>query len=174
MEEKVMGKRKSVLKTATAAALTGLVLTSVSPAYAGTLPVPAASEESDTTTPQNGWSADGLYWYEDGVLQGLNGRGKEIYDPASDAWYWLDAAYCGKKAVSKDVYQESYAGAYADREDGTGKWVRYNAEGRMIKGWSEQNGNRYYFDLETGAMAKGTTTIDGTVYTFSWVTGALQ
>lgn len=97
MEEKVMGKRKSVLKTATAAALTGLVLTSVSPAYAGTLPVPAASEESDTTTPQNGWSADGLYWYEDGVLQGLNGRGKEIYDPASDAWYWLDAAYCGKK-----------------------------------------------------------------------------
>jgi glucan-binding YG repeat protein len=44
----------------------------------------------------------------------------------------------------------------------------------MIKGWSEQNGNRYYFDLETGAMAKGTTTIDGTVYTFSWVTGALQ
>ena len=114
------------------------------------------------------------YWYENGVRQGMEGRGKEIYDPISDGWYWLDAVDGGKKAVSKDVYQESYAGAYADREDGTGKWVRYNAEGRMIKGWSEQNGNRYYFDLETGAMAKGTTTIDGTVYTFSWVTGALQ
>ena len=114
------------------------------------------------------------YWYENGVRQGMEGRGKEIYDPISDGWYWLDAVDGGKKAVSKDVYQESYAGAYADREDGTGKWVRYNAEGRMIKGWSEQNGNRYYFDLETGAMAKGTTTIDGTVYTFSWVTGVLQ
>ena len=115
-----------------------------------------------------------LFWYENGVKQGTEGRGKEIYDPDSDAWYWLDAIDGGKMAVSKDVYQESYAGIYADREDGTGKWVRYNAEGRMIKGWSEQNGNRYYFDLETGAMAKGTTTIDGTVYTFSWVTGVLQ
>ena len=174
MEEKVMGKRKSVLKTATAAALTGLVLTSVSPAYAGTLPVPAASEESDTTTPQNGWSADGLYWYEDGVLQGLNGRGKEIYDPASDAWYWLDAAYCGKKAVSKDVYQESWAGAYADREDGTGKWVRYDENGHMVKGWDETENGKYYFDLETGAMAKGEAVIDGTTYVFDETTGIMK
>ena len=169
-----MGKRKSVLKTATAAALTGLVLTSVSPAYAGTLPVPAASEESDTTTPQNGWSADGLYWYEDGVLQGLNGRGKEIYDPASDAWYWLDAAYCGKKAVSKDVYQESWAGAYADREDGTGKWVRYDENGHMVKGWDETENGKYYFDLETGAMAKGEAVIDGTTYVFDETTGIMK
>ena len=110
------------------------------------------------------------YWFDNGTAA----KDKQVYSPADDAWYWLDAVDGGKKAVSKDVYQESYAGAYADREDGTGKWVRYNAEGRMIKGWSEQNGNRYYFDLETGAMAKGTTTIDGTVYTFSWVTGVLQ
>ena len=174
MEEKVMGKRKSVLKTATAAALTGLVLTSVSPAYAGTLPVPAASEESDTTTPQNGWSADGLYWYEDGVLQGLNGRGKEIYDPASDAWYWLDAVDNGKKAVSKDVYQESWAGAYADREDGTGKWVRYDENGHMVKGWDETEDGKYYFDLETGAMAKGEAVIDGTTYVFDETTGIMK
>ncbi len=117
---------------------------------------------------------DSQFWYENGVRQGMEGRGKEIYDPASDGWYWLDAIDSGKKAVSKDVYQESFAGAYADREDGTGKWVRYDANGRMIKGWSEQNGSRYYFDLVTGAMAKGTTVIDGQTYTFSWETGALQ
>lgn len=124
----------------------------------------------------NAWYSVGgaPFWYENGVRQGMEGRGKEIYDPASDGWYWLDAVDGGKKAVSKDVYQESYAGAYADREDGTGKWVRYDANGRMIKGWSEQNGSRYYFDLVTGAMAKGTTVIDGQTYTFSWATGTLQ
>ena len=173
MEEKVMGKRKSVLKTATAAALTGLVLTSVSPAYAGTLPVPAASEESDTATPENGWSADGLYWYEDGVLQGLEGRGKEIYDPDSDAWYWLDAAYCGKKAVSKDVYQESWAGAYADREDGTGKWVRYDENGHMVKGWDVNENGTYYFDQITGAMAKGALLLDDVQYGFDPIMGTM-
>ena len=174
MEEKVMGKRKSVLKTATAAALTGLVLTSVSPAYAGTLPVPAASEKSDTVTTENGWSEDGLYWYEDGVLQGLERRGKEIYDPESDAWYWLDAAYCGKKAVSKDVYQESFAGAFADREDGTGKWVRYDENGHMVKGWDETEDGKYYFEPVTGAMAKGEAVIDGTTYVFDETTGIMK
>ena len=121
------------------------------------------------------YSTDGNeYWYENGVRQGTEGRGKEIYDPVSDGWYWLDAVDGGKKAVSKDVYQESYAGVYADREDGTGKWVRYDENGLMIKGWSEQNGNRYYFDTATGAMAKGTVEIDGVQYTFSWETGVLQ
>ena len=79
-----------------------------------------------------------------------------------------------RKAVSKDVYQESYAGAYADREDGTGKWVRYDENGRMIKGWSQQNGNTYYFDLETGAMAKGSAVIDGAEHYFNTVTGVQE
>ena len=113
------------------------------------------------------------FWYENGILQGTEGRGKEIYDPTTDAWYWLDAVDGGKVATSKDVYQESYAGEYADREDGTGKWVRYDENGRMIKGWSEQNGNTYYFDLVTGAMAKGEAVIDGVTHYFDINTGAL-
>ena len=121
------------------------------------------------------YSTGGMqFWYENGIRQGMEGRGKEIYDPESDAWYWLDAIDGGKKAVSKDVYQESYAGAYADREDGTGKWVRYDANGRMIKGWQIDNNGTYYFDLETGAMAKGTAIIDGKVYNFNLETGLLQ
>ena len=105
----------------------------------------------------------GDYWYEDGIRQGTEGRGKEIYDLASDAWYWLDAVDNGKKAVSKDVYQES---------DG-GKWVRYDADGHMIKGWDTQGVDRFYFDPITGAMAKGVVMIDGIRYWFDSRTGAL-
>ena len=112
------------------------------------------------------------FWYENGVRQGLEGRGKEIYDPASDAWYWLDAVDQGKKATSKDVYQESEAGQWADRPDGTGKWVRYDAQGHMIKGWSADK--RYYFDPIYGTMAKGDAVIDGRTYHFDKNTGVLQ
>ena len=112
------------------------------------------------------------FWYEKGVRQGLDGRGKEIYDPASDAWYWLDAVDQGKKATSKDVYQESEAGQWADRADGTGKWVRYDAQGHMIKGWSTDK--RYYFDPIYGTMAKGDAVIDGRTYHFDKNTGVLQ
>ena len=112
------------------------------------------------------------FWYEKGVRQGLDGRGKEIYDPASDAWYWLDSVDQGKKATSKDVYQESKAGQWADRPDGTGKWVRYDAQGHMIKGWSADK--RYYFDPIYGTMAKGDAVIDGRTYHFDKNTGVLQ
>ena len=105
----------------------------------------------------------GDYWYEGGIRQGTEGRGKEIYDLDSDAWYWLDAVDNGKKAVSKDVYQES---------DG-GKWVRYDADGHMIKGWDTQGVDRFYFDPITGAMAKGVVMIDGIRYWFDSRTGAL-
>ena len=112
------------------------------------------------------------FWYEKGVRQGLEGRGKEIYDPASDAWYWLDSVDQGKKATSKDVYQESEAGQWADRPDGTGKWVRYDAQGHMIKGWSADK--RYYFDPIYGTMAKGDAVIDGRTYHFDKKTGIRQ
>ena len=112
------------------------------------------------------------FWYEKGVRQGLEGRGKEIYDPASDAWYWLDSVDQGKKATSKDVYQESEAGQWADRPDGTGKWVRYDAQGHMIKGWSADK--RYYFDPIYGTMAKGDAVIDGRTYHFDKNTGIRQ
>lgn len=77
---------------------------------------------------------------------------KEAY--VNGAWRWFDAD--GTMAVSKDVYQLSYAGEYADREDGTGKWVRYDADGEMIKGWQTTDAGVYYFDLTTGAWQRGT------------------
>lgn len=149
-----------------AAAVTLTALTA--PGVTGMKPYAA-----ETTATENGWSADGMYWYENGVKQGTEGRGKEIYDPETDAWYWLDAVQNGAKAVNKDVYQESWAGQYADREDGTGKWVRYDENGHMVKGWTGNADGKYYFDTETGAMAKGITTIDGVKYRFDEATGTL-
>ena len=132
------------------------------------------TRESDSGLHTGFYEIDGItYWYEGGIRQGTEGRGKEIYDPDTDAWYWLDAIDNGKVATGKDVYQESYAGAYADRPDGTGKWVRYNENGHMVKGWAETEAGTYYFDLETGAMAKGTATIAGKEYTFDKNTGLL-
>ena len=104
------------------------------------------------------------FWYEGGKRQGTTGRGKEIYDPASDAWYWLDSVKNGAMAVSKDVYQDSNGG----------KWVRYDANGHMIKGWDTNSQGTYYFDLITGAMAKGTVVIDGITCVFDYNTGILQ
>ena len=132
----------------------------------------------DNVLPQgNGWRTDTdghTYWYENGVKQGTEGRGKEIYDPSSDAWYWLDAVLGGQIARNKDVYQESYAGEYADNADGTGKWVRYDADGHMVKGWNSNENGIYYFEPTYGAMVKGYAEIDGTAHYFNEITGQLQ
>ena len=172
------------------------------------------------------------YWYEFGVKQGTyedpksfsyegSVRGREIYDSATDAWYWLDAVNGGAKATNKEVFmpyvfsdEESWftdpekvesVAALSNRTDpeqvdmsgqvaqairlhggnGSGKWVRYDSEGRMIKGWytvsgndiaiyPNQAGNTYYYDQQTGLMAKGWHTIDGTAYHFNETTGVLD
>ncbi len=124
-----------------------------------------------------------FFWYENGVKQGCDEnnpdyRGKEIYDEASNAWYWLDNVEGGAKAVNKDVYQDSLAGIWGDYigEDGQtyGKWVRYDENGHMIKGWSTNESGTYFFDYTYGTMAKGYATIDGKEYYFNEGTGVLE
>ena len=132
----------------------------------------------------NGFDEDGgvTYWYENGVRQGYNPddadyRGKEIYDSESDAWYWLDAVQEGAITKSKDVYQDSLSGDWGDATNDNGekigKWVRYDADGHMVKGWDETSNGTYYFDPIFGTMAKGDVTIDGKNYTFDVITGIL-
>ena len=160
------------------------------------------------------------YWYENGVKQGTltdpkavvydkTVRGREIYDKASDGWYWLDAIYEGAKAVNKEVfmpyiYQNESSWSDADMKansqksdtgladyvykcikEKTGKWVRYDENGKMFKGWvtiqgklaetyPKQKGNTYYYDTMTGLMAKGWVTLeDGVSYHFDEITGKL-
>ena len=189
-----------------------------------------------SVNPNVGWETKNgkMYWYEkkNGVFvkQGIYGskgnvwydgteRGREIYDPCSDGWYWLDANASGAKAVNKEVfmpyiysnestfdeatinnvanesnnYTEAADGTKANMgqqikdaiHNGTGKWVRYDAQGKMIKGWytvegadaklyPTQVGNKYYYDYKTGLMAKGWTIIGGVSYYFDPITGVLQ
>ena len=180
-------------------------------------------KENDSTEEkiENGFAeVDGSsYWYEGGVRQGTYDdpkgvlgdgtvRGREIYDPVSNGWYWLDACYDGAKACNKEVwmpyiYQNEASWDDAEIEmnannsgsmkqqvinfikNREGKWVRYDANGKMVKGWytvegadaelyPEQIGNTYYYDYQTGLMAKGKQVIDGEEYFFDEVTGALQ
>ena len=148
-----------------AAVLTAVLLCSAAalPALAEETATPETADSVASVSTYTGWkTVNGKdYWYENGVKQGTTGRGKEIYDPDSDAWYWLDADQGGAKAVSKDVYQESNGS----------KWVRYDANGHMIKGWDTNDDGTYYFDFVTGAMTKGDATIDGLPCCFDTVTG---
>ena len=69
------------------------------------LPIAPASAEETVSAPESdytGWvTQDGeYYWFDSGIMA----RSKEIYDPGSDAWYWLDAD--GTMAHDKDVYPE--------------------------------------------------------------------
>ncbi|MBR1862367.1 MAG: BspA family leucine-rich repeat surface protein [Lachnospiraceae bacterium] len=133
-------------------------------------------------------------------------RGREIYDSKSDGWYWLDSCYDGAKAIGKEVwipyiYQDE-AGwddakmrevaneadegmrdlVYQFMKEKKGKWVRYDKNGSMLKGWvtiegdladlyPDQAGKVYYYDHKTGLMAKGEITIDGVTYHFDERTG---
>lgn len=66
---------------------------------------------------KNGWVEENgkKYWYEKGVKQGTTGRGKEIYDPDSDAWYWLDAVQGGAMTVNyQQMGQRPHAACQKD------------------------------------------------------------
>ena len=47
-----------------------------------------------------------------------------------------------------------------------GSWHVFDKVGTMLKGWIEEWGSKYYFDLSNGDMVKGSRTIDGKVYYF--------
>ena len=126
---------------------------------------------------------EGEYWYENGIRCGTmiddlcvmgdgEPRGREIYDPGTDAWYWLDTNRDGAKATSKEVWMPY---VYSDEEPGStqGKWVRYDENGLMVKGWFVNDKGTYYYHHSTGALAKGKTEIDGKMYYFHEVTGIM-
>lgn len=151
----------------------------------------------------------GVYGFDDRSQQWIN-RGREICDQNQDAWFWLDSVLGGAKAVNKEVWvpyiyqnekdwkdnQEeldrnaALSGDMAEQVknailNGEGKWVRYNSQGQMIKGWflvdeavaqiyPDQLGNWYYYDPQTGLMAKGWVLVDDIVWHFDEVTGVLD
>ena len=153
----------------------------------------------------------GTYDDPKGVIGDGTVRGREVCDMETAAWYWCDSVYNGAKAVNKEVWMpyiyqnekswddaEIKQNAEASKDEHadmsaqlerdiaahTGKWVRYNANGKMFKGWykvtsseaqyyPDQVGNIYYYDPKTGLMAKGDLTIDGVTYHFDETSGVL-
>ena len=147
-------------------------------------------------------------------------RGREIFDPKTNAWYWLDSVYNGAKAAGKEVwmpyiYQDeanwknnaemmnnvvNRSNTYTEKngpvsdmgeqvrkaiQNGDGKWVRYDENGKMMKGWvtitgklaevyPKQKGFTYFYDYQTGLMAKGWTTIGGVRHYFDVITGVMK
>lgn len=109
--------------------------------------VRAEGNRSDTVEEVGHWeySYDGDYWIERGKRQGVYGdplnitdtiygieRGREIYDPESDAWYWLDACRGGARARNKEVW---FPYVFQGEKPGStqGKWCLYGDRGEMIK-----------------------------------------
>ncbi|MBR1860731.1 MAG: pre-peptidase C-terminal domain-containing protein [Lachnospiraceae bacterium] len=149
----------------------------------------------------------------DGTVRGREICDNSILDAnGNGTWFWLDSVYDGAKAVGKEVWMPYIYQDEANWDDATkaniaaesdygmdgmgrcvldainnkaGKWVRYDNEGKMLKGWVEikgdlaeaypdQVGNKYYYDTRTGLMAKGWVKIDGVDYYFDETSGVLQ
>ena len=115
----------------------------------------------------SGWlAANGKqYWYENGRIA----SNKEVFDPGSNAWYWVDADGAMVRGMR---YIPSNGG----------KWVYYDwitgqmAHGERYVDYDREHTGWYYFDPVTGAMAKGMRHLDSNggkwVY-YDWITGIM-
>ncbi len=147
----------------------------------------------------------------DGTVRGREICDMSLTDDAGQqgVWFWLDSVYHGAKAVGKEVWvpyiyqnEDSWDDAerrsianesdpgmgdlvYRYMNEKKGKWVRYDENGKMLKGWvtiegaladayPDQKGNKYYYDTRTGLMAKGKVTIDGVEHFFNEMSGVLE
>lgn len=119
-----------------------------------------------TVNVMNGWNSNQSRWYDNGVMA----KDHCFYDPDSDAWYWADSD--GSIATDKDVFIPQDE----QNRDAGGKWVRFDANRKMIKGEDYRYGGWYYFDPVTGEMAKGMNYIpvDGGKWVYyDWINGQM-
>ena len=98
-------------------------------------------------------NVNGKYYYFNPVMV------KNAEKEANGSWYYFDTGL-GTKAVSKFVNL------------GDGRTVYYDAQGHMVYGWQNINGNTYYFNGQDGNMYVGAQWINGQEYYFDYITGA--
>ena len=81
-------RRRSSMKKSLATTIVAGAL-ALSMAFATAAFADPAGAVNPPSTDYTGWvNANGnKYWFDSGVMA----RSKEIFDPGSDAWYWLDA-----------------------------------------------------------------------------------
>ncbi len=92
-------------------------------------------------------------------------------------------------ATMREIANQSDPGmeelVYDAMKNKKGKWIRYDQNGKMLKGWvtiegdlaekyPNQAGYTYYYDTVTGTMARGNIFIDGVRYYFNEITGVLE
>ena len=129
---------------------------------------------------------DGLmYWVEDGWRKGTdydpecikdrNGNfslGREIYDPAEDAWYWLDSAKGGARAEDTQIHLP-YCNADEEPFSTEGKTVYYDSDGKRVHGWHVEGKNAYYYDPSNGALQREDFSMHGVDYKVDAKTGRI-
>lgn len=114
-----------------------------------------------TLVPSNGQEVNKVTtWWKGGVQQ----SGETF---RNNVWSFFDPTDGNRMARGRDVFLPT-----TDIPD---RWVRYDDYGAMVKGETVKDGNWYYFDEQTGAMAKGLTTLPSgkTVY-YDKITGVMM
>ena len=142
------------------------------------------------------------YWFENGIRQGTYDdkqgvmgdgtiRGREIYDPESDGWYWLDSIYDGAKAIDKEVWMpyvyqdeknwsdaEIHANAMASNSYSEDKYAFVGEMGDQIERAIREGRGKWVRYDRNGKMFKGLISFikpDGSCkeYYFDYKTGAM-
>lgn len=114
-----------------------------------------------TLVPSNGQEVNKVTtWWKGGVQQ----SGETF---RNNVWSFFDPTDGNRMARGRDVFLPT-----TDIPD---RWVRYDDYGAMVKGETVKDDNWYYFDEQTGAMAKGLTTLPSgkTVY-YDKITGVMM
>ena len=114
-----------------------------------------------TIVPDSGKEVDKITtWWKGGKQQ----SGETF---RNDAWSFFDPTDSNRMARGRDVFLPT--------EQLPDRWVRYDDYGAMVKGETVKDDNWYYFDEQTGAMAKGLTTLPSgkTVY-YDKITGIMM
>jgi len=128
--------------------------------------------------------SNNLYIFDTNAYAASTSSNKEVFVP-----YIYQNEQKWDEATMREIANQSDPGmrelVYQDMMNKKGKWIRYDQNGKIVKGWitiegdlaekyPNQAGNTYYYDTVTGTMARGTITIDGVCYNFNEVTGVLE
>ena len=132
--------------------------------------------------------SDGWYWL-DSIYDGAKAENKEVWIPYiyqdEDKWkndedQLLDRASFSYAEITRyNEISDMRNQIIKAIKENEGKWVRYDKNGKMYKGWyddseSKEIGNIYFYDYATGAMAKGDVHIGYRTYHFDEITGILD
>lgn len=115
---------------------------------------------------------DGALWYfgKDGKLVKKVAITTDGWKQIQNGWYYVKNGVVAKNTwmdIGGYKYYFGYDGRmYADREMyDEDTWYRFDKNGHLVKGWYQEDYDRYYY-AEDGKAVQGIQTIDGKTYYF--------